>query len=264
GDLADRSALYHSAEIPDDDLVGDVGDLSQVRGDEEDGHIQLGLQAGEESQDLRLRGDVQGGGGLVGDEQLGPTYQGHRDHRALTHPARELECVGVEAFLGLRHPHLVQRLDDELPRALAVEIGVDLDRLHDLVPDGMHRREGGHRLLEDHGDLVPPDPTDLGPLRVQDGQIHSAHVGVSTPEHPPAGDLPRLIDDLEDGATGDALPAAALPDDTDRLPTRDLEADAVDRTHGAMIGLELSAQVLDLQERALDLRHGAPRQSSAR
>src|SRR5699024_11637402 len=69
----------------------------------------------------------------------------------------------------------------------------------------MHRREGGHRLLEDHGDLVPPDPTDLGPLRVQDGQIHSAHVGVSTPEHPPAGDLPRLIDDLEDGATGDAL-----------------------------------------------------------
>src|SRR5699024_8318758 len=87
--------------------------------------------------------------------------------------------------------------------------------------------------------------------------------GVSTPEHPPAGDLPRLIDDLEDGATGDALPAAALPDDTDRLPTRDLEADAVDRTHGAMIGLELSAQVLDLQERALDLRHGAPRQSSA-
>ena len=51
---------------------------------------ELALQVGEQPQDLRLHRDVERGGRLVGDQQLGLAHQRHGDHHALAQAAREL------------------------------------------------------------------------------------------------------------------------------------------------------------------------------
>ena len=53
----------------------------------------LAPQLGEQLEDLRLRRDVERGGGLVGDEHLRPVGQRHREHHPLAHAARELVRV---------------------------------------------------------------------------------------------------------------------------------------------------------------------------
>ena len=69
------------------------------------------LQLAHQVEDLRLDGDVERGGRLVGDQQCRFAEQRHRDHHALAHAARELVRVLVEALLGGRDAHALQHLD---------------------------------------------------------------------------------------------------------------------------------------------------------
>ncbi len=62
-------------------------------------------------EDLRLHRDVERGGRLVGDQDVGPAGQRHRDHHALAHAAGQLVRVFVDAALGRRNAHLAQHLD---------------------------------------------------------------------------------------------------------------------------------------------------------
>ena len=55
------------------------------------------LQALHQVEDLRLRGHVERGRRLVGDQQVGVVDERHRDHHALAHAARELVRVVVDA-----------------------------------------------------------------------------------------------------------------------------------------------------------------------
>ena len=73
------------------------------------------LQVAQQLQDLRLDGDVERGGGLVGDQQIGLVGERHGDHHALALAARELVRIGVEPLLGLRQPDQAQQLQH--PRA---------------------------------------------------------------------------------------------------------------------------------------------------
>ena len=70
----------------------------------------------EQLEDLRLNGDVERGGRLVGDEDLRMADEGHRDHDALAHPARELVRVVINAVVRLGDAHLAQQLDRPRPR----------------------------------------------------------------------------------------------------------------------------------------------------
>ena len=53
-------------------------------------------RSADQVEDLRLHGDVERGGRLVGDQQLRVADQRHRDHRALPHAAGELVRVVVD------------------------------------------------------------------------------------------------------------------------------------------------------------------------
>ncbi len=55
----------------DDDTVGVLRHDTHVVSDEQDAHAGSGAQAVEQRQDLGLDRDVEGCGGLVGDEQIG-------------------------------------------------------------------------------------------------------------------------------------------------------------------------------------------------
>ena len=72
---------------------------------------ELLLQLEQQLHDLRLGGHVERGGGLVGDQQLGPAGERHGDHDALPHAAGQLVRVLVEAALGGGDADQAEQLD---------------------------------------------------------------------------------------------------------------------------------------------------------
>ena len=68
-ELVDRRALDDLAGIHHRDLVADLGDHAEIVGDQDDRGAACGLQFAHQIEDLRLQGDVERGGRLVGDQQ---------------------------------------------------------------------------------------------------------------------------------------------------------------------------------------------------
>ena len=143
---------------------------------------------------------------------------------------------------GLRDADHLQQLDRALRRGLLVHLQVQLERLGDLAPDRQHRVERRHRLLEDHRDLVAADVPDLV-------LVHLEEV-FALEEDLAADDLARRVrDQPQDRERADALAAAALADEAERLARLDVVGDAVDGLDDALFREEVRPQVLDLQER---------------
>ena len=229
--------------------------------DEHDAHAHLVAQLGEQLHDLRLGGHIQRGSRLVGNEQLRAAGERHGDHRPLAHAAADLVRVVVHAPLGLGHAHLAQHVDRAPARLGLAHVLVEQDALRDLVTNGVHRAEGGHGLLEDHGDLFAPDVADLAPTGIERRQVDglippaAARLGpAAVVEDLPADDATRPIHDLENGAGGDALAAAALAHYGQRAPAPDGKRRAVDRLDQPFHELEMGVQVLDLEQDVARLR----------
>ena len=206
-------------------------------GDEEDGHAALVAELAEDVEDLGLDGDVQGGGGLVGDEQLGVAGEGHGDHDALLLPAGHLVGVGVDPPLGIGDADLVEQLDGPLPGFFLADALVQDEGLHHLTADGEDRVERGHGLLEDHADLFAAD---------------AAHLGGGEPDEVLSEQRDIAADDLGGGGQqahdregGDALAGAALADDAQGASLFDREGDAVHGADHAFFGVEVGAEVVD-------------------
>src|SRR5262249_6995181 len=95
--------------------------------------------------------------------------------------------------------------------------------------------------LEDHRDLLAADVAQL-PV----GELEQ----VAPVEHGGAGDGPSCPrQDPEEGERGDALAAARLADDAERLALADREGDAVDRVDRPAGRPELDAQAVDGEQR---------------
>ncbi len=103
------------AVIHDHDLVGHVGDHAEIMGDHQHRHAELGLEIRHQLQDLRLDGDVERGGRLVGDQQRRPADQRHGDHRALAQAARKLERIGLQRALRIGKAGQAQHLEAPPP-----------------------------------------------------------------------------------------------------------------------------------------------------
>jgi len=132
--------------------VADLSGHAQVVRDEQHGEVEFLAHVVEQFQDLRLHGDIQGGHGLVGDQQFGLHCQRARDADALPLPARELVGVtvdgpGIESDechqvlravpgLGLRQAEVHRPLGDRVADAAARikrPIGILEDDLHALA-----------------------------------------------------------------------------------------------------------------------------------
>ena len=109
-----RAHLHHAPRLHDDDAVGDLGHHAEIVGDEQHAGAAPLLQLADEPQDLRLRGDVERGRGLVGDQQRGLEHQRGRDHDALALPARDLVRIDVDHALGLGQVHRAHDLQHAL------------------------------------------------------------------------------------------------------------------------------------------------------
>jgi hypothetical protein len=218
-------------------------------GDEQDRHPDLALQKLDQVEDLGLDRDVERGRRLVGDQERRAAGERHRDHRALAHAARELVRVLIELALGLGQADQLQHLERLGPRLAFAFVLVEDDRLGDLAADAGDRVERGHRLLEDHRDVVAADPAQrLRPLTDEvDAGAGAAAKADGARDDPAAGH----VGEAKERHRRDRLARAALADQRHGLAARDVPGDAVDRADHAVLDRELDAQVLDLDQAAL-------------
>ncbi len=85
-----RSIFYHFAAVHHLNPIGHFGDHAHIVSDKNHPHLHLFLQHADKLQNLRLNGDVERGGRLIGNQQGRFAAERHGDHHALTHPARQL------------------------------------------------------------------------------------------------------------------------------------------------------------------------------
>ena len=79
-----RAGYFHNLPgIHQSDLVRHLGHDSQIMGNEQHGHFLALLQLFKQVQNLRLDSHVQGGGGFVGNHQIGLGCQRNGNHDAL-------------------------------------------------------------------------------------------------------------------------------------------------------------------------------------
>jgi hypothetical protein len=103
---------------------------------------------------LLLDEGIEGGGGLVGDEERRAHDEDGSEHDPLAHAARVLVRVGAEATGGIGDAHALEHFEGALARLAFREPVVELQRLHHLEADRERGIERDHRLLEDHADVA--------------------------------------------------------------------------------------------------------------
>ena len=216
-------------------------------GDEQHRHLVALLQVVDQVEDLFLDGDVEGGRGLVGDQELGLAGDGHRDHHPLLLAAGHLRRVGVDLEFRVGNADFGEQGERALPRVRRRETEMQPQHLGQLKADGEHRVERGHRLLEDHRDVGAAQPPQLGQIQVEqiDASVHDLAARQNGRVF--------LGQEAEHRQRGDALAAARFADQRDGRVGRYVEADALHRLEGGvLVQAEVDPQVANREER---LRH---------
>ena len=104
-------------------------------GDQHHRHAEAVLHVLQQIEDLRLDGDVERGGRLVGDDEFRLAGQRHRDHDALAHAAGELVRVIMQAAGGIGDLHQLEHVDGAGQRVLVGKTLVAAQHLGDLLAD---------------------------------------------------------------------------------------------------------------------------------
>ena len=189
-----------------------------------------------------LRGDVETGGRLVGDQQLRLAGERERDHDALAHAARELERIGVVALLGARdaRPWPAPRSPSPSPS----------------------RASPGHAAAARPRSACRPCGSGSAP-RAGSGRSSRSRARAgrasaprrrstrSMPENEiePSAIRPAAVEDAHHRVGGHRLAGAGFADDGDRLALGDADVDRLHRLHRAAARGELDGEVPDVEER---------------
>ena len=167
------------------DCVAEGRGEPEIVRDQEHAHLPLVDEPAEQIDDARLRRDIERRSRLVGDQDIRVDGDRHRDHHALTHSARELVRVAVEAARRNGNADVPEQIDRASARSVLGDVLVDADRLDDLVTDRVHRVQRGHRVLVDERDL-PHRTDDIS--RARDSVVRS----LPFKQHLAAGDSTRM------------------------------------------------------------------------
>jgi hypothetical protein len=129
--------------VHDMNPVGSAGHHAHIVGDQQDRHAEAGLEVVEQRQNLRLNRDIEGRGGLIGDQQFGLAREGDGDHDPLALASGKLVGIGTELGLGPRETHQTEHLGRSIERMGLAPTPVLPQGLGDLVTDAHGRIEGG-------------------------------------------------------------------------------------------------------------------------
>ena len=249
-DLRGRPGLHDEALAHDGDPVGEVGHHAHVVGDEHNGAVQFVPQVAHEVKDFGLDGHVEGGGGLVGNQQLRVAGERLRDHGALALPAGKLVRVGPEGLLGIGQFDKFQHAQGPEPGFFRRNLIVQTHSFHNLRPHGVDRVQGRHRLLEDHRDVLAAHGTDIGligPQQLPAGELdtsgHTAVTGQQAQQRHRTG----------------TLSGPGLPHDGEHFAGPHLVVQADRRRDPFLVHAEIHAEVPDLQDGFAFAGHGCRR-----
>ena len=120
--------------------------------DEEHRQSIFAAQLVEQVENLLLDGDIERGGGLVGDEQLRTVHDGHGDHHALPHASRKLVRITAGALVRFVDGEVAHAFDSSMPCFGFRDAVMGQHGFGDLLAHAHHWIERGHRLLKNHGD----------------------------------------------------------------------------------------------------------------
>jgi hypothetical protein len=146
----------------------------------------------------------------------------------------------AHASLGVRNPHLVEPREGPFARLALGEAKMEPQGLGDLLADPHMRRQGGERVLEDHGHLRPAQPVQR--LGLEPEQLLAVEPGRAG-GHAVVGQKPH------DGHEGLALAGAALADHAQALAGHDVQADPAHGGNDPVGGGEVHLQVVEGQDR---------------
>ena len=246
----DGAGLHDLARVHDIHIIGHLGHNTEVVGDVDDRNAALLLDAADQLQNLGLDGDIQRGGRLIADEQVGVAGKGDGDDHTLPHTAGQLVGVVLHPLFGVGDADLLQQLQRLFVGFGLGHLEVPEHSFHDLLADGHGRVEAGHGVLEDHGDPLAVDVA-ADPLFILLQQIHSlrAAVGVVVTELDGAAvDGGILGQNAHGGLHGDRLAGAGLAHQRHRLALVQVDVHAADGVHRACGGLKGDIKVSHRQD----------------
>ena len=155
--LFDDFAVFHHT-----DAVRNLAHDGQVMGDKQHRHAHVAFQVCQQVENLGLDRDIKRGCGLVGDQQLWPVGQRHRDHHTLALPARKLVRISAEPAFCLADADLFQQFYDLVGHRRAAQPLVQLDAFAQLPLDCVQRVQRGHRFLENKADVIAAHSAQVG------------------------------------------------------------------------------------------------------
>ena len=217
-DVGGGAELDDLAEIHDGDAIGDVFHDRKIMGDEDETETHLFYQLGEKVQDLRLDGDVEGGDGFVGDDDLRPEGEGAGDGDALALAAGEFMRVFLhEARREADGTHEIgDACGDLAGRAGLVHeqgLGERGEDRHAGVERGVGILKNHLQVSADAGDFVGRGGGEVAALE-DDGATGRGH-------------------QLHDGAGEGGFTAARFAHEPDDFAPSEGEVDAIDGFDGA-------------------------------
>jgi hypothetical protein len=242
--LAHRAELDEFAGPEHGDPVGNFAHHPEIVGDEQHGHAALALQFLDESEDLRLRGHVERGRRLVGDQQSGFEHERHGDHDALPLPARELMRVGGKHPLRVIETDAAEHRERLLPPRRRIEPRMGRQHLFDLIAARHHRVEGRGRLLKDHRHARGAKLAE--PCLGYGQDVFAFQL------HGPAGRFQTARQQAHHGLGGDRFAGAGLADETEDFTAIGRKAHVPHRMRALAPRRQRDREVCNFQRR----RHG--------
>ena len=216
-DRRDRTGLDDAAEIHDRHALAEIAHDAEVVRDEDEGEPAALLQPLQQQQYLRLDRNVEGGDGLVGNQQFRLQRERAGDADPLALAAAELVRVAQHRAVG--QPDLGQERARALLAFRLAGNAVHAHRLDQRLADPPARIERGVGILEDDLQLAAQHP--------QTRLARRDHVLALE------DDLTRVgLDQAQRGAPGRRLAAAGFADQAEGLAVAHAERDAVERADG--------------------------------
>ena len=247
--VGNGSSLHDFALINDDDFIGHVGDDAEVMGDQQHGHVELGLQLAKQLQNLGLYGDIESRGRFIGDDQRRPADQCHGDDGALAEAPRQLERIHAIGAFRILKARQRQHLFGLTANFRSGKIGVDFQRFADLVADRVQGRQRRHRLLKNHGNAAPAQFPVLLRIAWQCGEIDrgSGEFGIAE-ENASVGDLGDGRQNSHDGVGDHRFPRSGFADQSRHFSGQDSQAGALDGSQFPNLQCNADAEIFDPQE----------------
>ena len=240
-DLVGGSLFLDVACVQHDDVVRDLGDHGEVVGHVDRRRPFLLDDRLERLQHLDLGGDVEGGGRLVEDQEVGIAAEGHRRHQPLELPPRDLVRVAPAEAVRIGKVEGPVEIFGPAVGLLPGELPVEHRRLGDLLPDGEGRVEGGGGALGEVGDALSAKRALLVGGHGDDVASVEAHLA--------AGELEARLGVAEGGQGDGRLARARFPDEGHHLSALDGEAHALhDRGEAAVVLAGVDGQPIDFEK----------------